>query len=305
MSAIYLSALLVPAGILILLWGLAPLGLRADPVDQRVEFYGAKGRQAAIPELRDESFRQRMVDPQLLRLRTAALRLTPADYQARLARDLELAGLPAGVRSADFLIVRMALALTGFGLGAILAGLFARGPLQLLGGAVAGLALFAAPRLALRLAIGQRRERVHLALPGLIDFLVVAVDAGLGIDAALARVCDKYRNPLTEGIAQALAEVNLGRPRAEALAAYGRRCGVEDVNTFLQTLTTSQGLGVPVSRVLHVQADEIRWKRREEARRKGAQAPIRMMIPMIVFVFPTLWLVLLGPILFQLFQSGL
>jgi tight adherence protein C len=118
-------------------------------------------------------------------------------------------------------------------------------------------------------------------------------------------VVEKYRNPLTEGLEQALSEVRLGRSRSEALESFARRSSVDEVQGFLQATLQSEQLGVPVARILRVQADDIRWRRRRMVSEQAAQASIKMLLPMIVFIMPTIWLILLGPAIIEVMQRGL
>ena len=135
--------------------------------------------------------------------------------------------------------------------------------------------------------------------------MVVAMQAGMTFDTALARVVEKFKNPLTAELARAQMEVDLGRSRQEALEAFARRSEIDELSAFVQTVITAGQMGVPLVDSLRVQADDLRWRRRDRARVKGAQAPIRMTIPMVLFIFPTLWIVLLGPSLLTIMRHGL
>jgi len=154
-------------------------------------------------------------------------------------------------------------------------------------------------------AINERRRGVLHALPDVVDFLVVAVDAGLNFDQAMGRVVEKFHNPLTDGIALALSEVQLGRYRLDALDDFAKRSDVPEVSAFIQTVVTSERMGVPIARTLRIQAADLRWRRGEWARERASQAAIRMTLPMVILIFPTLWLVLLGPSFLALLTRGL
>src|SRR5437660_1088140 len=136
---------------------------------------------------------------------------------------------------------------------------------------------------------------VQQRLSDALDLLVICVDAGLGFDASLARVTDKYRNALSDLLSKALREVSLGRPRLEALDEMGRNSGVEDLHNFMQAVIQSEQFGTGIGKILRIQADEMRRKRRQRAQERGAQATLKMMLPMVGCIFPTLWIVLLGP----------
>src|SRR5205814_8174825 len=153
-------------------------------------------------------------------------------------------------------------------------------------GAILG---YCAPVAWLKQKVDGRRAEIQKNLPDALDLLVICVDAGLGFDAALARVTDKYKNALSELLAKALREVSLGRPRLEALDEMGRNSGVEDLHNFIQAVIQSEQFGTGIGKILRIQADEMRRKRRQRAQEKGAQATLKMMLPMVGCIFPTLW----------------
>ena len=140
-----------------------------------------------------------------------------------------------------------------------------------------------------------RQKEIRLALPNALDLLTISVEAGLGFDAALVRVTEKYKNALSEEFTQVLNEVRLGRPRLEALDDMGRRVGVEELHSFIQALIQSEQLGVGIAKVLRIQSEEMRRKRRQRAEEQAAQASLKMLFPMILFIFPTIFIVLMGP----------
>jgi tight adherence protein C len=159
-------------------------------------------------------------------------------------------------------------------------------------GAVAGLY---APMLWLRLMVNRRRSEIQIDLPDVIDVLVVCVEAGLTFEAAMERVVEKFDHALADELGRVLQEIRLGRPRLEALNDLGARTGVEDLNNFVQAIIQSEQLGAGVSRILHLQSEDIRQKRLLMAQERGARATLKMLVPMIGCIFPTLWVILLGP----------
>src|ERR671937_127072 len=139
------------------------------------------------------------------------------------------------------------------------------------------------------------QNKLRLALPNALDLLTISVEAGLGFDAAIGRLVEKFHNALTDEFAQVLNEIRLGRPRLEALDDMGRRSGVEELHTFIQALIQSEQLGVGIAKVLRIQSEEMRRRRRQRAEEQAAQAPLKMLFPMIGCIFPTLFIVLMGP----------
>jgi tight adherence protein C len=143
--------------------------------------------------------------------------------------------------------------------------------------------------------VKRRRSDIQSDLPDVIDVLVVCVEAGLTLEAAMDRVVEKYDHALAYELGRVMQEVRLGRPRLEALNDMGQRCGVEELNNFVQAIIQSEQLGSGVSRILRIQSDEIRQKRFLTAQERGAKASLKMLLPMLGCIFPTLWIILLGP----------
>jgi tight adherence protein C len=170
---------------------------------------------------------------------------------------------------------------------------------------LAGLALlgYYFPVLWLRQLVDGKRKQIQQALPDALDLLVICVDAGLGFDAALVRVTNKYKNALADKFAQALREISLGRPRQEALDEMGRSSGVDDLHNFVQAVIQSEQFGTGIGKILRIQSDEMRRKRRQRAQQLGAQATLKMMLPMVGCIFPTLWIILLGPALLIIMKA--
>lgn len=143
--------------------------------------------------------------------------------------------------------------------------------------------------------IRRRQEAFLRALPDALDLLVICVEAGLGFDQALGKVYEKWDNDLALAFGRVLKEIQLGKPRREALRDMAERIDVADVNAFTAAVIQADQLGVSMGRILRVQSDQMRIKRRQRAQEKAQQAPVKIMIPMVFFIFPSIWIVLLGP----------
>ena len=240
-------------------------------------------------------FSERFLRPSIERLGSLLSRSTPQKARQNLMNRLDLAGRPGNFTPEDFAAVRIVVAAVLAAIGLLL-GLLLANPVYMVvalaGGAILGYYL---PVLWLKQKVDARRAEIQRGLPDAMDLLVIAVDAGLGFDAALARVTDKYRNALSDEFAKVLREVSLGRPRLEAMDEMGRSSGVEDLHNFIQAIIQSEQFGTGIGKILRIQADEMRRKRRQRAQEKAAQATLKMMLPMVGCIFPTLWIVLLGP----------
>jgi tight adherence protein C len=245
-------------------------------------------------------FADRVIKPVFDRLgRIMSRRMEGGQLQA-IQERLNLAGRPGGLTAGGFVALQLMSTVVGAALGVGLALLLTlSAPLLYLAPVAMCVVGYLAPSSTISRRIRKRQKEILLALPSALDLLTISVEAGLAFDAALTRVTDKYHNALSAEFTQVLNEVRLGRPRLEALDEMGRRNKVEELNNFLQAIIQSEQLGVGIANVLRIQSEEIRRRRRQRAEEAGQKAPIKMLIPMIGCIFPTLFIVLLGPAVIQ------
>ena len=156
-----------------------------------------------------------------------------------------------------------------------------------------------------RSKISKRQKEIRKALPDALDLLTICVEAGLGFDAAIAQVCAKWQSELTLAFQRVLQEVQLGKLRRDALRDMADRIGLAELTSFVAAVIQSEQLGVSLANVLHVQADQMRIRRRQYAEEEARKAPIKMIIPMAILIFPALSVVLLTPAAIRLVQSTL
>jgi tight adherence protein C len=150
----------------------------------------------------------------------------------------------------------------------------------------------------------RRRQTVIMkSLPDSFDLITTCVEAGLGLDAALARVAEKVQGPFAEELSRTLREVGMGRMRREALRDLGERIGVPDLITFVNAVTQAEQMGTGISQVLRIQSDQLRMRRRQRAEELANQAPVKMVFPLVLCIFPTLFMVILGPAVISIFQT--
>jgi tight adherence protein C len=300
--------LIAACGVFAAVWSLAPAPpTNADIVEGRLRIYEA-GRSASLSEIElQQPFGQRVVRPVIQRLGRLLEQTMPDRARQAISLKLQLAGRPNGMSSGDFIAVRYVLTgflcLLGIGVGVITQ----RPVLIALGAAVGAVVGLYMPMIWLRRRISRRKSDMRADLPDVIDVLVVCVEAGLTFDAALDRVVEKYDHALAEEFGQVLQESRLGRPRLEALYEMGQRTAVEELNNFIQAVIQSEQLGSGIVRLLRVQSDEIRQKRLLIAQERGAKASLKMLLPMIGCIFPTLWIILLGPaalLAYKAFRGG-
>src|SRR6202165_505419 len=279
MNVTLLLALVVGIGILMIFLGLArtPSTNTAQMVQQRLQVYGAGGGTVDKPLTLEEvelarPFSERFLRPSIERLGNLVSRSTPQKARQDLDNRLELAGRPGNLTPTDFGAIRIVaaaiLAAIGVRVGLLLGLLMASTLYTVLGLAVGAIVGYYAPVMWLKQKVDARRAAIQKGLPDAMDLLVIAVDAGLGFDAALARVTDKYKNALSDLFAKVLREVSLGRPRLEALDEMGRSSGVDDLHNFIQAIIQSEQFGTGIGKILRIQADEMRRKRRQRAQEK-------------------------------------
>lgn len=299
MGILYFAVLLgvvAAIGVFTTVWSLAPAPpSNADVVEGRLRIYDT-GLLVTVSDLElQQPFGERIVRPILRRLGRLVENSIPENARQQIHAKLMLAGRPGNMGASDFIAVRYvltaALCLLGILIGVLAANrVFIAGFATL--GAIVGLY---APMIWLSLRVRKRRQEIQFDLPDVIDVLVVCVEAGLTLESAMEQVVEKYDHALAEELGRVLQEIRLGRPRLEALNDMGQRTGVEELNNFVQAIVQSEQLGSGVSRILRIQSDEIREKRMLQAQERGARASLKMLIPMLGCIFPTLWVILLGP----------
>ncbi|HEV3233060.1 MAG TPA: type II secretion system F family protein [Candidatus Dormibacteraeota bacterium] len=288
-------------------------GLAMSPRQDLLETRLAQFRDTAVTleeiEL-EQPFTDRFLRPAMERVGAFLNTRVGRDRISGIQNKLSLAGRPGNLTVNGFISVKVAIGIIAAILGFIFWN-FTGVELPLVGAFVGRVVLTALtavggyllPDLWLRQKVGQRQKEIRLALPNALDLLTISVEAGLGFDAALVRVTEKYKNGLSEEFTQVLNEVRLGRPRLEALDDMGRRVGVEELHSFIQALIQSEQLGVGIAKVLRIQSEEMRRKRRQRAEEQAAQASLKMLFPMIIFIFPTIFIVLMGPAVLVIFHT--
>jgi tight adherence protein C len=143
--------------------------------------------------------------------------------------------------------------------------------------------------------VNERKTAIFKDLPDTLDLLAISVEAGMGFEGALEIVCNHFSSPLADEFHRTLREMELGLPRRDAFQNLKRRTEVPELSNFVLALIQADALGIPIGRVLRTQASEMRSKRRQWAREKAAKLPVKMLIPLTLFIFPAIMIVVLGP----------
>jgi len=231
----------------------------------------------------------------------------PAQTVIQVRHKLSRAGNPGNLTPAGFQAVRYSLAalmaVAGLALGLIL-------PLGLpdlvsvpLTGVVFALAGYLLPSLWLEQRISIRRREIQRSLAEATDLLTLVVESGMSLDEGMLSITERFHNALGDEIGKVLREIRLGRPRMAALEHMADAAGVPDLHHLVESIVQSDQMGVPIARLLRVQATEMRRRQRQGAQERAAQASSRMVFPMVGCIFPVLWVVLLGPAIIQVLKS--
>lgn len=297
------SLQLIGGGLLVLTGGTLALSLIGGATPERravASSLAAIRALGAVPDAVaaeiDESFVRRVVAPYAVRFAGLGRRLTRAGAADRIQRRLNIAGSPAGWDVDRILGVKVvALGLLAgvtllYGLSEALA------PIRLVGfTAAAGALGFVVPNLLLYNAGEKREALMRRSLPDALDLLTISVEAGLGFDAAVLKVAKNTTGPLAQEFSRLLQEMQLGVGRMDAMRAMGERSTIKELRSFCQAMVQADQLGVPIGRVLRIQSREMRLRRRQAAEEKAQKVPVKIMIPLVLCILPSLFIVVLGP----------
>lgn len=258
----------------------------------------------------DVPFNDRVLAPALARFAAITRKFTPAGFEDRIRRWLELAGNPVTWDVERMLAFKMVGLVSGLAGGVLLGFAFGGKVLTLIGlPAACAAAGFFVPDLLL-VSKGQvRQEQIQRDLPDALDLLTISVEAGLAFDAALAQVARNTQGPLAEEFFRVLQEMQIGMSRSDAIRALGARTTVAELKGFVTAMVQADAFGVPIANVLRVQSKEQRVKRSQRAEEKAQKVPVKILFPLIFCILPSLFIVIIGPaaitIYHQFIQHGI
>lgn len=274
-----------------------------DPVMSRLAEATQRGESVSLEDIElQQPFIQRVVVPLIEKFGEISTRFTPQKLLQQTTLKLELAGNPGRIDAATFLATRFVGAAV-FGGGLLLIALLAKtwppGRIVLVVGIFTAIGFFF-PQLWLQSRINSRQGEVRKALPDALDLLTICVEAGLGFDAAMSKVAEKWENELSLMFGRCIREVQLGKTQREALRDMADRLGLPELTSFVAAVIQSQILGVSLAKVLRIQSDQLRVKRRQFAEELAHKAPVKMIIPMALLTFPSIMIILMAPAAFQI-----
>jgi tight adherence protein C len=249
---------------------------------------------AALAE-QDRPFRDRVTEPAKNKLAGLVFKVHPKTTLDSVRTKLLAAGMGRTVTPTGFLAAKAAFGIGGLVLGSFLGGAVIGGAGVLTLGAALGGIGFIGPDFVVGSRARKRRDALKAQLPDALDLLAVSVEAGLGFDGAIMKLTDNMDGPLTEEFALTLNEIRIGEGRADALKKLAQRCDTPEVSGFVRAIVQADQLGISLGRILRVQAIDSRLRRQAAAEEKAMKAPIKMLFPTVLFIFPAMFLVILGP----------
>lgn len=308
MGLIIFGVIVLVAAIAIMIFSLrrSSSGEEDDPLQARLAEFIQRGDVTSLEEIElSQPFSERVFIPFIRRVGEFSARFTPQKAIQDTARRLEIAGNPWPVDAPTFLAIRFILAVM---LGGLMIAVVSISPpanptdnfLYIGGATFAG---FYVPHLLLSNRITRRQSEVRKAMPDALDLLTICVEAGLGFEAALAKVSDKWENELSLAFARMIREVQLGKVRRDALKDMAENLGIAEMTSFVAAIIQSEQLGVSLAKVLRIQSDQMRVKRRQRAEEQAHKAPVKMIIPMALLIFPSIMIIILTPAALQIMIS--
>ena len=268
-----------------------PTRLKARSIKRATDY----GR-VRIPRNEQEliRFRERVVGPAALKLAQIPTKLTPNASAEAMSSKIVAAGLSQRLTLANYLAIKGACAVVGAIFGVVLAAMISFAMVVVLAPVLAVLGMMG-PDWVLTFKIRARRDAVRAELPDALDLLAVSVEAGLGFDGAVTKLIEHMSGPLVVEFALTLNEIRVGETRAVALKKMAERVDAPELTTFVRAVIQADQLGISLGRILRVQATDSRLRRQAAAEEKAMKAPIKMLFPTVLFIFPAMFIVLLGP----------
>jgi len=260
------------------------------------------GLRESRSETLEKGFSERAVAPMFQGVGKLFMRYTPQGWGARVDKRLMIAGWTPRIDASSWAAIRVLTTIAGILLAIYVQGQF-EGTTRLVATIGSLMLGFLGPEAMLSRRVDDRKAAMERDLPDVIDLLVISVEAGLGFEGALGRVVQNVPGELSDEFSRMLQETRVGVSRNVALKSLAERTDVDDLNTFIMALTQADAFGVSISRMLRVQADEMRVRRRLRAQERAFAAPVKMTFPLVLCIFPGIFTVLLGPAAIQISET--
>lgn len=297
----------VIAGLLVYVAQRVPKG-DEDPLQARLAELSQRGESVTLDDIElSQPFAERVIYPVLRRLGEVTTRATPQSQLQEITRKLELSGKAGWVDAPLFYSMRIVMGVVFFVLclAVFVLPTVVQQPIlmAILFSGIGGALGYVFPDLWLTQEIKKRQLEIRKAMPDALDLLTICVEAGLGFDAAMSNVAKKWENQLSLAFARAIREIQLGKVRRDALKSMAERIDLAEMTSFVAAIIQSEQLGVSMAKVLRIQAEQMRMKRRQYAEELAHQAPVKMLLPMIGFIFPSIFIVLLTPAIITIMNT--
>src|SRR5512140_2295485 len=306
---ILVVVVIIGAAVLVMIGLRNPQSADERTLQSRLEELSQRGEEITLEKIElSQPFTERVIFPVARKLGEIAVKFTPQNALQSISKKLELAGSPPGLDPALFFFAQFFVALLFGGLIVMVYSVkedplpFSQSILYGLGFAIVG---FLFPQMWLSSKITRRQKGIRKAMPDALDLLTICVEAGLGFDAAMSKVSEKWETELSLAFARVIQEVQLGKLRREAMRDMAERIGLPEMTSFVAAVIQSEQLGVSLAKVLQIQADQMRVRRRQLAEEEAHKAPLKMLIPMALLIFPALMVILMTPAALRLLNSGL
>lgn len=306
---IFILIIIIIAAVLVYIGLRNPKAQNDQVLLERLDEFSQSGEQVDLEKLEmSQPFMERVIYPIARKLGEFTVKFTPQNWLNSISRKLELGGNPGKIDPSVFLVLQLVAAISIGALALVAMTVLSQGtpPSQVflltIGGTLTG---FFLPQFYLSRNVTKRQKNIRRAMPDALDLLTICVEAGLGFDAAMAKVVEKWNNQLSLAFNRVLQEIQLGKLRREALRSMSENIGISEMTSFVAAVIQSEQLGVSMAKVLRIQADQMRVRRRQLAEEEAHKAPIKMLIPMAFIIFPSLLIILLAPAAFQIMKSGM
>jgi tight adherence protein C len=286
-----------------------PQTLNDQLLQDRLEEFSQSGEQIDLEKLEmAQPFTERVIYPIARKFGELTIKFTPQNWLNSISRKLELAGSSSRMDPSVYLALQFVTAVGFGGLTLLVLTVLKKStpPGQIfLFTVVLTIVGFFMPQFQLSRKVTKRQKEIRRGMPDALDLLTICVEAGLGFDAALAKVAEKWESQLSLAFTRVIQEIQLGKLRREALRTMSDNVGITEMTSFVAAVIQSEQLGVSMAKVLRIQADQMRIRRRQLAEEEAHKAPIKMLIPMALLIFPSLLIVLFVPAILTVLQSGI
>jgi len=270
----------------------------------QMEILMTRKNQVEFNEELQEDFSVRILSPLKNGFSTLIQRYTPVKQISTIERKLDYAGRPFDWNASEYLTYQYLITIGTGIIALVLVWLSGMGGtnqiMAMLLGLIGGYLFF---ELMMENKIKTRQKEIRKELPDVLDLMTVSIEAGLGFDAAMHRVMEKAKGAIAGEFGNTLQEMRMGKTRREALRDLGKRTGVDDLNRFVESLIQADQLGVSLGNVLRNQSDQMRVLRRQRVQEQAMKAPVKMLIPMVLFIFPCIFIIILAPAIIQFMQA--